>query len=150
MPKKAKGKPVAKLNKRQLAFCAEYIVDLNATQAALRAGYSKKTAYSQGQRLLKHAEVAQEIGKLKSRREKRTEINADWVLKASVALYNRCMEAEDVKDKDGNSLGMAKFHAAGAAKALELVGKHCNVEAFKEKVELSGNLQITQITRKII
>ena len=46
-----------KLSKKQIRFCNEYLVDYNATQAAIRAGYSKKTGYSQGQRLLKNAEV---------------------------------------------------------------------------------------------
>src|SRR5690606_24873160 len=45
------------LTPKQAAFAREYLVDLNATQAAIRAGYSEKTAYSQGQRLLKNAEV---------------------------------------------------------------------------------------------
>ena len=42
-----------KLNEKQKMFCEEYIIDLNATQSAIRAGYSEKTAYSIGQRLLK-------------------------------------------------------------------------------------------------
>lgn len=44
------------LNAKQKQFYKEYVVDANATQSAIRAGYSKKTAYSQGQRLLKHVE----------------------------------------------------------------------------------------------
>lgn len=46
------------LNDKQKRFVAEYLIDLNATQSAVRAGYSARTAYSQGQRLLKHVEVA--------------------------------------------------------------------------------------------
>ena len=46
-----------KLNEKQKMFCEEYIIDLNATQSAIRAGYSEKTAYSIGQRLLKKVEV---------------------------------------------------------------------------------------------
>lgn len=49
------------LNKRQKKFCEEYLIDLNATQAALRAGYSPKTAYSSGQRLLKDVEISNYI-----------------------------------------------------------------------------------------
>lgn len=52
-----------KLTPRQHRFVQEYLIDLNATQAAIRAGYSKKTAYSQGQRLLKHVDVAAAIQK---------------------------------------------------------------------------------------
>lgn len=49
------------LTERQEIFCQEYRIDRNATQAAIRAGYSKKTAYSQGQRLLKNAEIRKKI-----------------------------------------------------------------------------------------
>lgn len=52
---------VSKLNPKQLQFCREYVLDWNATKAAERAGYSKRTAYSQGGRLLKHVEVQAEI-----------------------------------------------------------------------------------------
>lgn len=45
------------MNERQKRFCDEYLIDCNATQAAIRAGYSEKTAYSQGQRMLKNIEV---------------------------------------------------------------------------------------------
>lgn len=54
-----------KLTGQQEKFCQEYILDFNATQAAIRAKYSKKTAYSQGQRLLKHVEVNRRIEQLK-------------------------------------------------------------------------------------
>lgn len=63
---------MAKLNEKQKRFCEEYLVDLNATQAAIRAGYSEKTAYSMGQRLLKNVEVktyvAGQIEKIRSER----------------------------------------------------------------------------------
>jgi phage terminase small subunit len=52
------------LNKTQKKFCREYLKDFNATQAAIRAGYSKKTAYSQGGRLLKHVEVKEHLDQL--------------------------------------------------------------------------------------
>jgi phage terminase small subunit len=61
-------------------FVAEYLVDLNATQAAIRSGYSAKTAYSQGQRLLKDVEVAAAITKAQAKRAERTEITQDRVL----------------------------------------------------------------------
>ena len=68
------------LNFRQQRFAEEYVVDLNATQAAIRANYSEKTAYSQGERLLSHVEVAAEIKRLLEERSKRTAITADRVL----------------------------------------------------------------------
>jgi phage terminase small subunit len=69
------------INPKQERFCQEYIIDLNATQAAIRTGYSKKTAYSQGQRLLKNVEIKTRIQQLKDERAKRTGITSDRVLK---------------------------------------------------------------------
>lgn len=71
---------MAKLNDKQKQFCKEYLVDLNATQAAVRAGYSEKTAYSQGQRLLKKVETQGYIQELMQKRAEKTEITADKVL----------------------------------------------------------------------
>ena len=71
---------MAKLNDKQKQFCKEYLVDLNATQAAIRARYAEKTAYSQGQRLLKKVEAQEYIRELMQKREQRTEITADKVL----------------------------------------------------------------------
>jgi phage terminase small subunit len=65
---------------KQARFRSEYLVDLNATQAAIRAGYSAKTAYSQGQRLLKHVEVAASIAAAQKAQSERTEISADAVI----------------------------------------------------------------------
>ena len=75
-----------KLTPKQEMFCREYLVDLNATQAAIRAGYSVRTAYSQGQRLLKNVEIQAHIVELQEVRSKRTEITADAVLKELARL----------------------------------------------------------------
>lgn len=68
------------LNDRQLAFVREYLVDLNATQAAIRAGYSEKTAHSQGPRLLENVEIAEAIAAAQSERAERVALDADRVL----------------------------------------------------------------------
>ena len=68
------------LTPKQAAFVAEYLIDLNATQAATRAGYSAKTAYAAGERLLKHVEVAAAIKAAMVARSERTEIKADRVI----------------------------------------------------------------------
>lgn len=74
------------MNAKQAQFVREYLIDLNATQAAKRAGYSDATAYSQGQRLLKDAEVAAELEKAMSKRADRTDITADRVLEELWAI----------------------------------------------------------------
>jgi len=74
------------LDGKQLRFCQEYIVDLNATQAAIRAGYSQKTAGSQGHDLLKKPEIEAEIQRLADKRTERVEIRADDVLRETYLL----------------------------------------------------------------
>lgn len=74
--------------KRQ--FAAEYLIDLNATKAAERAGYSSKTAYSQGERLLRDVEVKKLIAEAMELRSKSTQITAERVLQelARVAFFD--------------------------------------------------------------
>ena len=69
------------LTPKQRAFVREYLIDLNATQAAIRAGYSEKTAYSIGEENLKKPDVAAAIEAAMKNRAARTEITADRVLK---------------------------------------------------------------------
>jgi phage terminase small subunit len=71
-------------------FAAEYLIDLNATKAAERAGYSAKTAYSQGERLLRDVEVKKLIAEGMEKRSKSTQITAERVLQelARVAFFD--------------------------------------------------------------
>ena len=71
---------MSKLNEKQRTFCEEYVIDFNATQAAIRAGYSKKTAYQQGFKLLKKGEIKKLIASLKQKRSQDTNITAKTVL----------------------------------------------------------------------
>ena len=74
------GRRPACLTSRQRLFVDHYLVHVNATQAAIGAGYSRKTADSQGQRLLKNVEVAEAIEAAMRARAERTEVNADRVV----------------------------------------------------------------------
>lgn len=69
------------LTDKQQMFCREYLIDLNATQAAIRAGYSARTANEQGARLLANVSVQLRISELKTQRNDRINIDADYVLK---------------------------------------------------------------------
>ncbi|HEY5797672.1 MAG TPA: terminase small subunit [Bosea sp. (in: a-proteobacteria)] len=69
------------LTPKQARFVSEYLIDLNATQAAIRAGYSAKTAEKIGSENLKKPEIAAALDEAKQQREQRTQINADWLLK---------------------------------------------------------------------
>lgn len=79
-----------KLTAKQKRFCDEYLIDLNATQAAIRAGYSEKTACEQGARLLTNVKVQKHLQKRKNDRVERTEITQDMVLfeLANIAFSN--------------------------------------------------------------
>lgn len=81
---------VAKLNERQERFCNEYLIDLNATQAAIRAGYSERTAAAQAARLLTNVNIQTYIQQRKQDRVERTEITQDMVLRelALIAFSN--------------------------------------------------------------
>jgi phage terminase small subunit len=74
------GRPPADLGPRQERFVEEYLVDLNAKQAAIRAGYSPKTAEAQGSRLLRHVKVQRALTARMAARSQRTEIAADRTL----------------------------------------------------------------------
>ena len=95
------------LTAKQERFVQEYLVDLNATQAAIRAGYSPKTAYSMGQRLLKNVEVKAAIKAAMEKRSQRVEITQDRVLQeyARLAFFDpRKLFLENGKPKDINEL----------------------------------------------
>lgn len=135
-----------KLTEKQKRFCEEYLIDLNATQAAIRAGYSRKTAYRIGAELLQKTSVSEHLKQLMDERSKRTEITADRVLAelAAIAFSDRTEIAKV------NAKGMVQFTPTNdltndvkkiiagieegkygtkvttydKLKALELIGKH--------------------------
>lgn len=127
---------MAKLNDKQIRFCEEYLIDLNATQAAIRAGYSEKTAAVIGCENLTKPNIASFIAALKAKRSEKTTINAAWVLNAAKRVHDRCMQEEAVTDRQGAPTGEYKFEHYGANKALEIIGKHIDVQAFLEKKEV--------------
>ena len=96
---------MAKLTEKQQKFCDEYLIDLNATQAAIRAGYSSNTANEQGARLLAKVSVQNYIQERKQDRIERTEITQDMVLNelaniafSNIADYVKVVEKEAVID----------------------------------------------------
>lgn len=142
------------LTKKQEIFCREYLIDLNATQAAIRAGYSKKTAYSHGQRLLKNVEVQKRIQQLMDQRVKKLEINADALLAevgriafADVGDFSdfKIRSPKDIKKLPEHirryvigwsysATGIFNLRFADKVKCLELYGKH--LKLFTDKIEI--------------
>jgi phage terminase small subunit len=116
-----------KLTPKQAAFVREYLIDLNATQAAKRAGYSEATANEQGARLLANVSVREAIEAAQAERASRVEVTADNVL--------RILLAEATAD-DGPTCKLARV------KAAELLGKHLAMFADRSKVEVSGDVSV--------
>lgn len=128
------------LTPKQSLFCKEFLIDLNATQAAIRAGYSKRSARQIAQENLSKPDIQKEIEKLMTEREKRTEHNGDEVIRRLWEIVQRCMQKVPVLDKDGNETGKYRFDAANVNRALELLGKHYKL--FTEKIERTGSIDV--------
>lgn len=104
---------MAKLNPKQERFCQEYIIDLNATQAAIRSGYSKKTAYSIAERLLRNVEIQERLRELQNSRQQRTEITADMVVSelAKIAFF----DIRKIFDDNGNLISPTQLDDSTAS-----------------------------------
>lgn len=124
------------LTPKQDRFCEEYLVDLNATQAAIRAGYSQKTAGSQGERLLRNVEISAKVAALKAQRSDRVEVTQDYVLAKLVENVERALQAEPVRDREGNETGEYVYQGSVVNGALKLLGEHLGI--FTRKVEHTG------------
>ncbi len=109
------------LTDRQARFCEEYLIDLNATQAAIRAGYSEKTAREQAAQNLSKLNIQEKIAELKAERSKRTEITQDSVIQELAAVARAEVKGVRAVDK---------------LKALELLGKHLGM--FVERYEVNA------------
>ena len=134
------------LTPKQQRFVEEYPVDLNGTQAVIRAGYAVRGANVQAVRLLSNATVQAAIQEAIAKRSKKTEINAAWVLRKLVRNAQRAAQAEPVRDKEGNPTGEYTYQGAVVNKSLELIGKH--VGYFPpERIEQSlvGSLSIREV-----
>ena len=139
------------LNEKQKQFCEEYIIDLNRTQAAIRAGYSKKTTNEQAAQLLAKLSIQEYIQKIKNKRSERVKYSQDELMRDILEVKNRCMQANPVLDKEGNETGVWKFDSNGANKALDMLAKHVgfyetdnkqkafNISVNREAVEVEGN-----------
>lgn len=161
---------MANLTPKQQRFVEEYLIDLNATQAAIRAGYSEKTAKEIGSENLTKPNIAKAIEEAQNKRTEQTQIDAAYVLKRLVEIDQ--MDVLDIMDdqmkirpvnewpkvwrqyvvnlenlelSDGEGC-FKKIKWPDKVKNLELLGRHVSVGAFKDKVEHSGKLEIQSIS----
>ncbi|MFP4773896.1 terminase small subunit [Pasteurella multocida] len=154
MPKKdevkstSKGRGKTKLTDKQKRFVEEYLIDLNATQAAIRAGYAEKAANREGSRLLSNVDIQDEIQKAQNKRSERVQISQDDVLRDLIELRDMCMARKSVivtdtvkNNQEGTVTAVDNhvyaFEPAGANKALELLGKHLGM--FKDRVDVTNS-----------
>lgn len=155
------------LTKRQERFKAEYILSLNATNAAIKAGYSEKTAYSQGQRLLKNVEIAAAIAKETGKVCTKLEISAERVLAeiAKLAFFDprklfesdgSPIQVHELDDETAMAVAGFEFielfegtgdqkHAYGLLKKYKLTDKRASLELlgkylklFTDRTEVTG------------
>jgi phage terminase small subunit len=125
-----------KLTEKEKMFCKEYLVDFNAKQSAIRAGYSPNSAKQIGYENLTKPYLCQYLQQLIDKRSESCELSAKWVLDNLRDVAERCLQAEPVLDSKGLPSGEWKFNAMGANKALELIGKHLGL--FKDVQEVKN------------
>lgn len=142
---KSTSNGVVKLTDKQKRFIEEYLIDLNATQAAIRAGYSEKTAYSIGEENLKKPEIKRVIEDAQLKRSSRIQITQDDVIRMLIENIEKSSGTKQVvitqtrKSEDGEFVGddVAQFvyEPSSVNKALELLGKHLGM--FKDKLDVT-------------
>lgn len=155
---------MSNLTPKQQRFIDEYMIDMNATQAAIRAGYSEKTAQEQSSRLLSNVMVQQAVNEAKHNRSERVMFDADEVLRAHVDIHR--MDVADILDdngavlplqqwpkewrqnvssfevqeltQDGVVIGhLKKLKWPSKLDNLKLLGQHVSVGAYSEQLQAS-------------
>lgn len=161
-----------KLTPKQARFVEEYLKDLNATQAAKRAGYSAKTSGWIGQQLLAKTHIAKCIADRVQARSDRTQVDLDGVLVRLAAMVDADMAdlygpegellpaqkwpdvwrkglvsgLDVVEEKRGDEVVavVRKVRLADRVKVLELLGRHVNVGAWRDRMEVEVNSTLAE------
>lgn len=124
------------MNAKQKRFCEEYLIDCNVTQAAIRTGYSAKTAYSQGQRMLKNVEVKTYIDEQLERLRSEKTADAQEVLEylTSVMRGEQTEQTLQLAGEGKQRIADIDVSAKDRLKAAELIGKRYGI--FKDNINL--------------
>jgi len=163
-----------KLSKKQELFCIEYTVDLNATQAAIRAGYSKKCARQVGANNMAKVYISQKVIELMSTRMTKAKVNSEYVLNRLIEIDS--LDVLDLLDEDGYlkpvkewtrgwrtsisaldiselmnketklSTVLKKVKFPDKLRNLELLGKHINIKAWEKDTDAPTIKEPLQIT----
>ena len=165
---------MAVLTNKQSLFCQEFIMDFNGLQAAIRAGYSKKTAGSIASENLKKPEIIKEIQRAIDKRSKALKIDSEYVLKRLVEIDQ--LDVIDILNDEGALLpikewpkswriSLSGFEITELASSdsesqlallkkikwpdktrnLELIGRHVNVRAWDSKIASAADSSIEEI-----
>ena len=119
---------------KQLRFVHEYLIDLNATQAAIRAGYSRRTANEQASRLLAKVSIQAEVQRLARQQQETAELTAEKVLQALMRIGFAQFATEDIKPSD-------------SLRALELLAKYLNL--LTERVHVSNDADFVAMVQRV-
>jgi phage terminase small subunit len=157
-----------RLNERERAFVREYLVDLNATQAAIRAGYSPRSAKTTGNRMLTKADIQEAIAAANKQRVERVELKADDVIRELMLIafgdlgrafgeagrllalgemdadVRRTIASIEVDELGGEAAGVGftrKVKTWDKLRALEMLGRH--LQLFIDKTEVSGEVTVS-------
>jgi phage terminase small subunit len=124
---------------RSARFIEEYLIDLNAKQAAIRAGYSPKSAEVQASKMLRIPKVADELTRRRTAISDKLEITQEWVIKKLVDNVERAMQAEPVLSVDGTPTGVYNYAGSVANGALTLLGKHLGMFVDRQDITSKGD-----------
>lgn len=138
-----------KISKRQQSFVDEYLISFNGAQAAIKAGYSNAGAREQAYRLLTKDHIKEALENGMKERSERMEISKDYVIKNLKDVIERCMQLKKKENEDGTKTDY-QFNAAGANKALELLGRHLGMFVDKTSIEVSTHDNAVLELKKII
>lgn len=142
---------IADLTAKQAAFVVEYPVDFNATQAAIRAGYSEDSAGQIGSQLLMKLEIQVAIARAVEARMRRTEVDVDYVVSGAQEVFERCLQRRPVMVRRGKEFTQLQddegrdvwqFDSRGANGALALLAKHVRLGG----PDLTLNVDLDKLT----
>lgn len=164
-------KQKGKLTPKQLMFCKEYLIDLNAKEAATRAGYSSATAKELGYKLLRSSAIQDKIARLMNDRSKRTELTSDYVLRELLSIAKDdirnyvkitseggkvILQLNDIQESDKKNIaeisqnkdGQLRFKLYSRENALIQLGRHLGL--FNDKVNLNVSEEIMALHKKVM
>jgi len=121
------------ITKKQKSFADEYLKDYNGKQAAIRAGYSEKTAENQASRMLRLVKVAEYLGKRQIEKEKKIGITIEAIIEELREVGFGVVDGEKLKMND-------------KIKALELLGKHLGMFSENKDKETEVNIMVQVVT----